>query len=176
MTVKDILRLFLNFIILLFSFFLLILTGTFVFREYERPSSSDVENPALSSHNKPQVKPTPNEWTNPFSKRNINILILGMDKNWTEDNLMYTKDTRTDTIMVASLDLDKKTVGLLSIPRDSYVYVSGLYEGKINGTHAVGGMDLVKEAVEEVLQVDIDYYVIVKVNAPAGPYRRYRRS
>jgi len=125
-----------------------------------------------------------------FPKKNFNILILGTDKNWTEDDIMYTKDVRTDTIMVASLDLEKQTAGLLSIPRDSYVSIPseydydiytdqsdeiseeelhepyrGGYEGKINGAYTDGGVELTKRAVEEVLQINIDYYVIVKVNA-----------
>src|SRR5262245_40043703 len=53
----------------------------------------------------------------------LNILCLGLDRNWTNEGLPYTKTVRSDTMMVASLDLRKRSVAILSIPRDSRVHV-----------------------------------------------------
>ena len=163
-------------------------------KSYMSPPSDDTQSHGFVSN---FINLVPEEGST-FSdnKGTINVLILGVDKNWTQDNIMYTKDVRTDTMMVASLNLEKKTVGLLSIPRDSYVSIPGEYEeeewsedyeyddlstesyeyetgeeyrggyeGKINGANALGGVKLAIRAVEEVLQIHIDYYILVKVNA-----------
>lgn len=57
------------------------------------------------------------------TENHTNILLLGTgNKNHDGANL-------TDTIMVASLDHDLHTVSMLSIPRDLYIEVEGLYGG-----------------------------------------------
>ena len=69
---------------------------------------------------------------------------------------------RSDTIMVVFLNLDDKTVKLLSIPRDSYVYIPGGFGcTKINHAFAYGGVTLVKETVEYLLGITIDDYIAI---------------
>ncbi|HPZ08581.1 MAG TPA: LCP family protein [Candidatus Eremiobacteraeota bacterium] len=99
------------------------------------------------------------------SKKNINIILMGLDQNWTEEDIMYTKGARTDTLMVANLNMEKKTVGLLSIPRDSRVFIPGYYEAKINEANSLGGPELARKTVEELLNISVDYYVVVKIDA-----------
>lgn len=100
-----------------------------------------------------------------FLKTQFNILVLGLDENWTTQNLMYTKNTRSDTVLVVSLSLNDKTVKVLSIPRDSYVEIPEYGHDKINAAHAIGGMPLAKKTVEAFLGVPIDYTVLLKVEA-----------
>jgi len=159
--------------IIFFCLAFVLIMGLFLLKQIFSPPSDNTQSHGFISN---FINLVPEEGSS-FSdeNKNINILILGIDKNWTQDNIMYTKETRTDTIMVAGLDLEKKTVGLLSIPRDSYVSIPSEYEGetyeiqgyegKINGAYTDGGVELTKKVVEEVLQINIDYYILVKVNA-----------
>lgn len=81
------------------------------------------------------------------------FLLLGVDARPGE------KDARTDTIIVAQLDPEKKKLVLVSIPRDTLVELPGHGREKINSANVYGGVDLVKQVVSELLNVEIDYYV-----------------
>lgn len=84
----------------------------------------------------------------------VNVLILGVDK----------EGLRTDTIMVASYDIDQKTVNVLSIPRDTRMYIGTKYQ-KINSAHAITKNGKIKgpqgtiEAVTRLTGIPINYYV-----------------
>ena len=89
----------------------------------------------------------------------INALILGVD----DDGL------RTDTIMVASFDLDTAEINMLSIPRDSKMYVvNRQLTRKINEIHAMSKKDGSgaimgpigsAEAVTQLTGIPINYYI-----------------
>jgi polyisoprenyl-teichoic acid--peptidoglycan teichoic acid transferase len=88
---------------------------------------------------------------------NVSILFIGIDES-KERN--FGDSTRSDALMLATLNEKDKTVKLLSIPRDSYVYVPEVgYKTKINHAHAFGGPKASIEAVEEMLDIPVDYYV-----------------
>lgn len=98
-------------------------------------------------------------------KDRLYVLVLGIDANYTRQGIMYTKNARSDTILVASLDLDTKRVGILSIPRDTRVELAyGRGRDKINAAHAYGGIPLAKATVEQFLGIDIDHYVVIKMH------------
>lgn len=85
----------------------------------------------------------------------INVLLLGVD----------VEGFRTDAIMVASYDIQANKVNLLSIPRDTRMYVGTKYQ-KINAAHAIGGMtgkiagpEGTIEAVTRLTGIPINYYV-----------------
>src|SRR5699024_12395444 len=68
-------------------------------------------------------------------------------------------EARTDALMLATLNKDDKSVKLLSIPRDSYVYVPEVgYETKINHAHSFGGPKATIDTVENLLGIQVDYY------------------
>lgn len=69
-----------------------------------------------------------------------------------------------DTLMLGVFNTNDKTATLLSIPRDTLVVVNGANK-KINATYAAGGMELVCQAVEELLAIPVDYYVSVDLQA-----------
>ena len=101
------------------------------------------------------VKPlTANPIIKPSSQDPINILLLGVDAG---DGL-----TRTDTMIVASIDPKTKDVNMISIPRDTKVDMPGSQSSKINAAHAIGGPDKSIEQVEKLLGVPVPYYI--KVN------------
>lgn len=90
----------------------------------------------------------------PYSKEWINILVVGSDRTG------KTYDAgRSDTIMVVGVDLKNKKINMLSIPRDTRVVIPGRkYASRINEAYSVGGVEKVKETVEGLLQIPIDYY------------------
>ncbi len=76
----------------------------------------------------------------------------------------------TDTIIVASIDYDKKMVSMLSIPRDLYVKSGKLQTGeRINQIYSVGkskinsqaGMEALTEIASGITGLKIDYYAKV---------------
>src|SRR5699024_4841435 len=73
---------------------------------------------------------------------------------------------RTDALMLATLNKDDKSVKLLSIPRDSYVYVPEVgYETKINHAHSFGGPKATIDTVENLLGIPVDYYARINFSA-----------
>jgi polyisoprenyl-teichoic acid--peptidoglycan teichoic acid transferase len=94
---------------------------------------------------------------------NVSILLIGVDDSETRK---FGNGTRSDALMVATLNKKNNSVKLLSIPRDSYVNIPGR-DGKtrINAAHAIGGTELAIETVQEVLDIPIDYYVKMNFNA-----------
>lgn len=95
---------------------------------------------------------------------NVSILIMGIDASEKRENV--ASDSRTDALMLATLNKDDKSIKLLSIPRDSYVYLpSEGYSTKINHAHAHGGTKGAVETVENLLDVPVDYYVKVNFEA-----------
>ncbi|MFH4259029.1 LCP family protein, partial [Acinetobacter baumannii] len=53
---------------------------------------------------------------------NISILIMGVDESDIRDK-NYGKATRTDALLLATINKNDKSVKLVSIPRDSRVYI-----------------------------------------------------
>lgn len=87
------------------------------------------------------------------SKR-TNILLLGADARSGETI------SRSDTIILASIDPKLNKAALVSIPRDTKI--SGSAAGgmdKINAANVTGGPELAVEKVEELMNEKIDYYV-----------------
>jgi polyisoprenyl-teichoic acid--peptidoglycan teichoic acid transferase len=108
-------------------------------------------------------------FTNPraqFPKKDrVTVLLIGKDYNYDSKGMRFSKDSRSDSIMLLSLDLNNKKVAALSIPRDTYVRAPDGKTGKINGTYARGGEQLLRETIKEKLGVMPDYYVAIKPDA-----------
>jgi polyisoprenyl-teichoic acid--peptidoglycan teichoic acid transferase len=70
--------------------------------------------------------------------------------------------TRTDTMMLVRVDAGKKRVSVVSIPRDSKVYISGNRGvDKINAAHALGGPDLSVQTVQDAFGIPIDNFMVI---------------
>ncbi|MFB4473693.1 LCP family protein [Oceanobacillus caeni] len=97
------------------------------------------------------------------TKDNVSVLIMGIDSS---EKRGESKNSRTDTLMVATLNKKENSIKLLSIPRDSLVYIPEVgYETKINHAHAFGGTRGTINTVENLLDIPIDYYVKVNFDA-----------
>lgn len=71
----------------------------------------------------------------------------------------YVRD-RTDTMMVVSFNLKTHQAGVLSVPRDTLVYIPQAHgETKINEANYFGGPKLAVKLVEQTLHIPIDYYM-----------------
>src|SRR5699024_614464 len=85
---------------------------------------------------------------------------------------------RTDALIFVTVNVDDKSIKMLSIPRDSYVYLPVVDKmDKINHAHAFGGTEATIEAVEGLLNIPVDYYAKIDfhafvdvVNAMGGIY------
>lgn len=94
---------------------------------------------------------------------NVSILIMGVDEN---EKRKEREIARTDALILATLNKDDKSVKLLSIPRDSLVYIPEVgREDKINHAHAFGGTYSTIETVENLLDIPVDYYVKLNFRA-----------
>lgn len=94
---------------------------------------------------------------------NVTVLIIGVDEN---ENDVRRQVGRTDALLLATFNRDDKSIKLLSIPRDSYVYIPHLgYEDKINHAYAFGGRNATIETVESLLDIPVDYYMQLNFQA-----------
>jgi len=93
----------------------------------------------------------------PFSTSKLNILVAGYDSS-------INGPPRADTIMVASVDLKTNDIGVVFVPRDTRVKIPEYGIGKINASHAYGGIELTDKTIENFLDVPIDYYVETDFN------------
>lgn len=81
------------------------------------------------------------------------VLFLGTDEK-------LEASTRADSIMLFSLDTTTGEAGVLSIPRDTRVWVPSRQRWeRINAAYAHGGASMAMEAVSHLLGVPVDYYV-----------------
>ena len=103
-----------------------------------------------------QASPPPG-WT---GTDRLNVLLLGIDSR---DESAPTQNT--DTMIVLSLDPVNKTAAMLSIPRDVYIDRPGVLVDKINAAYAVGGPDLSRRVVEDLLGIRLNAYALVDFDA-----------
>lgn len=81
------------------------------------------------------------------------VLFLGTDDK-------FESSTRADSIMLFSLDTTTGDAGVLSIPRDTRVWIPSRQRWeRINAAYAHGGPSMAMEAVSHLLGVSINYYV-----------------
>lgn len=85
----------------------------------------------------------------------FNIALLGIDKR-PDRGFM-----NTDVIIIASINPDVPIVTLLSIPRDTQVYIPGVGMKKVNQAYAFGGPDLFKETIRYNFGLDVANYAMV---------------
>lgn len=86
----------------------------------------------------------------PFANKNIiNILLIGTD-------MTSEEGTRSDSIIIATINKKGKTIKLTSLMRDLYVPIPGQVDNRINAAYTLGGMDLLKKTVEENFSIEIE--------------------
>lgn len=87
-----------------------------------------------------------------------NILLLGVDARSGEEG----SQTRSDTMMLVSLDKKHHCIKLTSFLRDSWVYIPSLgYSQRLNAACSSGGYQGVVDAVEYNFGIAVDGYAVV---------------
>ncbi len=89
----------------------------------------------------------------------VNIALLGVDER------PHMGFANTDVIVIASVNPDVPAVTLLSIPRDTLVYIPGWRSNKVNTAFAHGGPDLFKRTIKYNFGINVDYYALVNFTA-----------
>ncbi|MDX1664183.1 MAG: LCP family protein [Candidatus Promineifilaceae bacterium] len=103
-----------------------------------------------------------------ISDERVNILLMGIDRRPGQAFV-----SRTDTMMVISINTENDTVSILSVPRDLYVVIPGRGRDRINtamvygsaGGNPAAGAELAMQTVEYNLGVPIDHYFMLDFNA-----------
>ena len=86
----------------------------------------------------------------------INILLVGADAREGET------ESRSDTMMLVTLDHKNQQIKLTSFLRDSYVKIAGYSKkSKLNSAFFRGGIQTLTDTLEMNFHVDIDYYAMV---------------
>lgn len=140
-------------LILLFEFILIIVLGitAFTFFQISKIPTYEMDDSLIQE--------------NAFSDENIhnytNILLFGVDSRANE----LTNDTRTDSIMILSLNKKTKDITLTSLYRDTYVYIDGHGYSKLNHAYAYGGPELAISTVNKNFDLNIHDFVTVNFSA-----------
>ena len=94
---------------------------------------------------------------------NVSVLFIGVDESDHRANAGYSL---SDALILATLNIEENSVKLLSIPRDSLVYIphTDKYD-KINHAHAFGGPKATIDAIEGLLGIPVDYFVRLNFHA-----------
>ena len=103
-----------------------------------------------------EEKPTEEESVNYREIDGItNVLLIGTDGREIND------PSRSDTIMILTIDDVHKKLKLTSIMRDSYAEIPGHGEQKINHSFAYGQADLLMKTIEKNFKIKLDKYAII---------------
>lgn len=86
-----------------------------------------------------------------------NILLIGSDSRRSAGPDGQAAGGRSDTLMLLHVPADREAAYLMSIMRDSWVDVPGHGTAKINAAYSWGGVPLVVETVEQLLDARIDH-------------------
>jgi LCP family protein required for cell wall assembly len=92
-------------------------------------------------------------------KQPFSILLMGVDKRPGDKG-------RSDTLMVLTVNPNNHSILMFNIPRDTRTEIVGKgVQDKINHAYAFGGVDMSIRTVEKFLNVPIDYYVQIDMEA-----------
>lgn len=83
----------------------------------------------------------------------MNILLIGSDTRKGERGL-------SDTFIVLHISADRKSLYLVSFPRDMYVEIPGYAKQKINAAYSYGGSAKSVETIENLTGARIDHVVV----------------
>jgi len=92
----------------------------------------------------------------------VNLLLIGQDQRDPEDT------ARSDSIILCTLQPDAGKVVITSFLRDLYVTIPGHDDNRLNAAYALGGMELLRNTMEENFGLAIDGCIEVDFSRFAG--------
>jgi polyisoprenyl-teichoic acid--peptidoglycan teichoic acid transferase len=131
------------------------------------PSAQQEGSQSILQARIPELEPTLTPWD---GVGRVTILLLGLDfRDWEAGN----DYSRSDTMILLTLDPLTKSAGILTVPRDLWVSIPGFKHGKINTAYYLGdayklpggGPGLAIKTVEQFLGVPINYYAQIDFGA-----------
>ena len=113
----------------------------------------------------PTPAPTVGAWE---GDGRVNILMMGIDRRPGEAFV-----SRTDTMMILTIDPDTDTAAILSVPRDLYVEIPGYGQDRVNTALVYGsqqgdyldGAALAMQTVSYNLNIPVHHFILVDFNA-----------
>lgn len=90
----------------------------------------------------------------------INILLIGSDRRPNE-----TVAGRSDSTMIATIDMKHQSLKLTSLMRDMYVTIPGYEDNRFNAAYSYGGVELLYETIATNFKAKLDGYVVVDFEA-----------
>lgn len=88
----------------------------------------------------------------------MNVALFGVDA--TTDSQLF-KGSRSDSTMIASINLDTGDIKLVSVYRDTYLNLSNDYYWKCNAAYSYGGAEQAVKMLNMNLDMDIENFVTV---------------
>ncbi len=124
-------------------------------------ASSATPSPSPTATATATASPTPVPTPLPVPEGVISVMLLGCDR------LPGQVDWRTDTMIYVRIDPANKIVGMLSIPRDLWVYIPGHGYNRLNTADYLGesegypggGPALLNETLLHNLGISFDHYI-----------------
>ena len=93
----------------------------------------------------------------------MNFLFLGTDSGYLPDRPAEISPSRSDAIVIVTLDKKNKQVTVSSMPRDTLLEIPGYGGEKATHAFAYGGVDLTKQSLEAMLDIKFDKYVVANM-------------
>jgi LCP family protein required for cell wall assembly len=136
----------------------------------EGQASSGSDGESASGGTKPlapEIEPELTPWD---GASRVTVLLLGLDYRDWESGTDYS---RSDTMILLTMDPLTHTAGVLSIPRDMWVAIPGFQHSKINTAYYLGeahklpggGPGLAVKTVEQFLGIPINFYAQIDFDA-----------
>jgi polyisoprenyl-teichoic acid--peptidoglycan teichoic acid transferase len=120
---------------------------------------SQVNKAATKMHEKIDWVGSGNQKEKIEQKKPLNILLMGVDERTGDKG-------RSDSLILMQLNPENDSMTMLSIPRDTRVEIAGHEKmDKINHSYAFGGTKMTVETVENFLDIKLDYYIKVNMEA-----------
>lgn len=138
------------------GFLILLLAIAVVFGGYIIGLLNKMDSVDLNKENLGIVEDDLKDYDN--AKKIRNIALFGVDATDGETG-------RSDSIMIATIDPVHNKVKLTSIMRDSYVYIEGYGNDKINHAYAYGGPELSIRTINENFGLNIQDFVSVNFSS-----------
>ena len=89
----------------------------------------------------------------------INILLVGQDSYGTK------KRSRTDSMILCTINKEKKTLTMTSFMRDLYVKIPGYQDQRLNVPYVLGGFKKLYQTLEYNFGVKVDYGIAVNFSS-----------
>lgn len=87
------------------------------------------------------------------------ILLIGVDRRTQNER------GRSDSMILVSINHNTKKIVMTSIMRDTYVYIEGVGNNRINAAYSRGGAALLLDTIRKNWKVNVTQYAMVDFNA-----------